>query len=214
MTKLTRQNFLYMLLTAIIFTSGYLYLRYAYYVAEPLPFAQEIVLVVLGTLATILITAILLNKQTEVELTKEQSIKFIELKSALYTELLNYLEELFHRPRIRGDDIIKLQFLTHKLAISASHDVLHQYQQLLQIFAESAKDHQFSHRERDDLHAALAHLTVKIRQDLVGDIDEQADLTASEVEHQVLQNCDLTLSAYDNYELPKDPPNDARHRSQ
>jgi len=195
-----------MLLTAVIFIGGYIYLRYAYYVSEPAPFAQEIVLVVLGTLATILITAILLNKQTEVELTKEQSIKFIELKAALYTELLNYLEELFHRPNIAGDDIITLQFLTHKLAISASHEVLHSYQQLLQIFAQSAKDHQFSHRERDDLHAALARLTVKIRQDLVGDIDEQARLTAGEIERQVLQNCNLTLSAYDSYELPEAEP--------
>ena len=84
MHKLTRENFIYMLLSIFLIIGGYWFLRYAYHVADVAPFSQEIVLVILGTIITIFITAILLNKQTEVELKKEENIKFIELKTDIY----------------------------------------------------------------------------------------------------------------------------------
>ncbi len=83
MKKLNRENIIYMLLSILLVVGGYWFLRYAYQVADAAPFSQEIVLVILGTIITILITAILLNKQTEVELKKEENIKFIELKTDL-----------------------------------------------------------------------------------------------------------------------------------
>jgi len=49
----------------------------------------------LGTIITIMITAILLNKQTEVELKKEENIKFIELKTDIYIQLIDHLEQIF-----------------------------------------------------------------------------------------------------------------------
>jgi len=84
MKKWFENNVLLLIMSASVFIGGYLFLRLAYHVADKFPFTQEIILVVLGTLATILITAMLLNKQTEVELQKEQSIKFIELKTETY----------------------------------------------------------------------------------------------------------------------------------
>ena len=42
-----------------------------------------------------MITAILLNKQTEVELKKEENIKFIELKTDIYIQLIDHLEQIF-----------------------------------------------------------------------------------------------------------------------
>lgn len=39
-----------------------------------------------------MLTALLLNKQTEVELRKEENIKFIELKTEIYVQLMDHLE--------------------------------------------------------------------------------------------------------------------------
>ncbi|WP_297439858.1 hypothetical protein [Sulfurimonas sp.] len=75
MDKFTKK-ILYLLLTFLTLIAGYTYLRYAYKVTDSTPFTQEIVLIILGTIATVFITALLLNKQTEVEIEKEQSIKF------------------------------------------------------------------------------------------------------------------------------------------
>ena len=75
MTQTTK----YIILTAITFVIGFVFLHSAYYEHTKNPYAQEIVLIVFGTIATILITAALLNKQSELELDKEHHIKIFEL---------------------------------------------------------------------------------------------------------------------------------------
>ena len=91
MQKILGNSIFTMLMSAIVFVGGYFFLRLAYKMSDEMPFTQEIILIVLGTLATILITAMLLNKQTAVELDKEQSVKFIELKTETYQNLINTL---------------------------------------------------------------------------------------------------------------------------
>lgn len=204
MSRIQKQTLLYMVLTAVIFVGGYFFLRAAYHLSEPTPFTQEIILIVLGTIATVLITAILLNKQTEVELTKEQNIKFIELKSSIYLDLFNYLEKMLQHPEISERDVVELQFLTHKLAISASPDVLNQYQNLLKVFSRSIGDHHFDYRERTDLHQALAQLTVQIRRDLIGDLDLESHFSRREIERQVMENNATTSRTYDQYHPSKE----------
>ncbi len=80
MNNTFKYRWIYLLLVTVAFIGGYLFLRAAYMVSDEFPFTQEIILVFLGTIATALITALLLNKQTEVELKKEENIKCIELK--------------------------------------------------------------------------------------------------------------------------------------
>ena len=67
-------------IAAVAFIAGYLFLRLAYRVSDPMPFSQEFVLVILGTLTTVVITGLLLHKQSDFELSKELSIKYIDLK--------------------------------------------------------------------------------------------------------------------------------------
>ena len=93
MTKHTK-NIVYLILSLITLIAGYAYIRYAYHATDSFPFTQEIVIIILGTLTTIFITALLLNKQTAVEIEKEQNIRYIELKTAIYQQLLNLLEEM------------------------------------------------------------------------------------------------------------------------
>ena len=185
---LTRENILYMIFTSVLFISGYIYLRYAYRVMDHLPFSQEIVLIILGTIITVLITALLLNKQTEVELRKEESIKFLELKSSIYLKFLDHLEHILLERSASEEDMTKLRFLTHKLAIVASPDVLHEYQKFVELFIRSTKDKTINPQESDEIAMALAKLTTKIREDLLREEDASSIYSTEEISDQILDN--------------------------
>ena len=188
MTKLTRENMSYMLLSIILVIGGYWFLRYAYQVADAAPFSQEIVLVILGTIITILITAILLNKQTEVELKKEENIKFIELKTDIYLQLFNHIEQIILEGNVDEKDKIKLRILAHKLAIVASPDVLEQFEDFLDNFAKVTKDDLVGRSDTNILMDELAELSVFIRRDLVGDIDYRRGINEKELAQQIMDN--------------------------
>ena len=186
--KITRENVMYMVLASALFISGYFYLRYAYKVMDQLPFSQEIVLIILGTIITVLITALLLNKQTEVELRKEESIKFLELKSSIYLKFLDHLEHILLERSASEEDMTKLRFLTHKLAIVASPDVLHEYQKFVELFIRSTKDKTINPQESDEIAMALAKLTTKIREDLLREEDASSIYSTEEISDQILDN--------------------------
>ncbi len=186
--KTVRENLIYLSLTAIVVVGGYAFLRYAYKVMDRAPFTQEIVLILLGTVATVLITAMLLNKQTEVELKKEQSIKFIELKSEIYMDFIAHIEQLMLEKAVTEQDHVRLQFLTHKLAMVASPAVLMQYQGFLEVFNCSARDASLDKRDGGAISTALAELTVKIRQDLVGEQDQDGFYDLTVINQQVMNN--------------------------
>ncbi|BAF71340.1 hypothetical protein [Sulfurovum sp. NBC37-1] len=189
MQKWFENNKVMMLMSAVVFIGGYFFLRLAYHMSDKMPFTQEIILIVLGTLATILITALLLNKQTSVELEKEQSIKFIELKTETYEKLIDTIEEMVIHKDITADDLIRLKFHTHRLAIFASPAVLEEYEHFLDIFNKMiAEDRHVSMKDEDILSEALAKLTVYIRADLVGELDEESGHTAKEIRDQIIAN--------------------------
>lgn len=56
------KNIIYLFLSLMTLIAGYASIRYAYHATDSFPFTQEIVLIILGTLATIFITSLLLNK--------------------------------------------------------------------------------------------------------------------------------------------------------
>jgi hypothetical protein len=188
MHKLTRENLIYMLLSSILIIGGYWFLRYAYQVADAAPFSQEIVLVILGTIITILITAILLNKQTEVELKKEENIKFIELKTDIYLELFDHLEQIILEGNVNQKDKIKLRILAHKLAIVSSPDVLTQFEDFLEKFATVTQDELVGNTDTNILMDELAELSVYIRQDLIGDLDQRKGIDPKELAKQIIEN--------------------------
>jgi len=189
MNQVIKNNILMMLPSIILFVGGYFFLRLAYHMSDKMPFTQEIILVVLGTLATILITAMLLNKQTSVELEKEQSVKFIELKTETYRDLIDRIESIVLHRNITQDELTQLQFHTHRLAIVASPAVLEEYQKFLKVFHHQiAQDKHVSDTDEDLLAEALAKLTVHIRKDLVGELDEQSNKSASQIRRQILAN--------------------------
>ncbi|WP_457616075.1 hypothetical protein [Lutibacter sp.] len=157
----------YLLVTFFTFVVGYLFLRFAYYQTSQIPYAQEIVLIVLGTIATMAVTAALISKQSEVEIQKEQRVKVFELKSELYIELINFIEKIITKGNITKNDLVSLEFLTHKISIVANPEVLLEYSNFIDTVKQIANDTKISALESDELSVKLAKLCGKIRYDLI-----------------------------------------------
>jgi hypothetical protein len=184
-----KNNGILMLLSAIVFVGGYFFLRLAYNFTDTMPFTQEILLIVLGTIATILITAMLLNKQTSVELEKEQSVKFIELKTETYQKLIDTIEDIMLLDEVHDNELTKLRFHTHRLAIFASPAVLKEYRNFLNVFNEKiARDKNVSMEDADLVSDALAKLTIDIRADLVGELDAESEHSKKQISQQIMEN--------------------------
>ena len=186
--QLRRQNLIYLGLSVLLVIGGYLWLRSAYAAARDWPFTQEILLVILGIVATILITALLLNKQTEVELEKEWSIKLADLKTDIYMSLIDHIEHLLASGKVTPEDKLRLRFLTHKLALVAAPNVLEEYERFIGVFHSASSDDVFSAREAGAIHEALARLTAEIRGDLVGETDTRSGYSAKEIRQQIMDN--------------------------
>ena len=189
-----QKQLLYLILSFLTLVAGYAYLRYAYKVTDSTPFTQEIVLIILGTVATIFITALLLNQQTAVEIEKEQSIKFLELKAGTYEKLLDLMEEMSLMDRFSNRELTHLQFITHRLAIVASADVLKEYQNFLTVISRLSEDNSFS-GDAEALSQALGSLTVQIRKDLIG--RSSSEYTAAEI-RDIISNNSLQLQLIRN----------------
>jgi len=170
------QTIKYITLTLITFILGYIFLRTAYYEHMKNPYAQEIVLIVLGTVATILITAALLNKQSELELDKEHHLKIFELKSSIYIDLINFLEKIITKGQVSNNEMIYLEFLTHKISLVANKEVLEEYSNFLDIINKTLDNKLISADDSDEISASLAKLTVKIRQDILIKDDQNLEI--------------------------------------
>ncbi len=175
----------YFLVTIVTFLTGYLFLRLAYFNTMKDPYAQEIVLIVLGTIATLSVTAALISKQSEVELQKEQRVKVFNLKSELYLDLINFIEKIISAGKILEKDLVSLEFLTHKISIIASHEVLKEYTHLIEAVKKVAFDHKITPLESEELSKQLARLCARIRYDLILNDNHKKD-----IQHLLEKNID------------------------
>jgi type II secretory pathway pseudopilin PulG len=175
-------------LTSVTVIAGYFFLRYAYKVTDTTPFTQEIVLIILGTVATILITALLLNQQTAVDIKKEQNIKFLDLKTKTYEELIQKIENITISMKVTDSDLVNLQFLTHRLAIFSSPQVLKEYHNFLESLNYVAHDRKISIKDSIIISEGLANLTTQIRADLLGEADLLGDYSQNEIKKLILKN--------------------------
>tara|TARA_R110002096_G_scaffold379_2_gene2265 strand:- start:4478 stop:5059 length:582 start_codon:yes stop_codon:yes gene_type:complete len=167
---LKNKNINYLILSFLTLIAGYAFIRIAYHATDSFPFTQEIILIILGTVATIFITALLLNQQTSVEIQKEQSIRYLDIKTTTYQLLLDLLEEMSLMEKFSNKDIIRLQFITHKLSVVASPEVIDEYQSFISVIKEISNDNSFM-GEMQRLHDSLSKLIVLIRQDILGEND-------------------------------------------
>ncbi|RMG40833.1 MAG: hypothetical protein D6725_02730 [Planctomycetota bacterium] len=183
-------------LVALTFFAGYVFLRYSYQVAEPYPFSQEFVLVVLGTLATAMITSLLLHKQTEAELSKEQAVKYIELKSSVYTKLIDDVERLAARGKLDRADLRHLEYLVHRIAIVGSPEVLRAYGEFIRGVGAAFRDSEVSEADSDLVMRHLATLTIALRRDLIGELDAAYPELAASIERDILDNAERSADTF------------------
>jgi hypothetical protein len=191
MKKLRRDSAILLGLSVLLISMSYIFFRYAYRVADQFPFSQEIILAFVGAIITILITAVLLNKQTEVEVRKEGIIKYLELKSQIYMDLLDHLERIMQKGKAEPSDILRLKFLNHKIAVIASPEVLLSFEEFIKAFTETVDDPSLEQEDKDKLMRDLSKLTIAIREDLVGHLDEQTEFSHSMIASQIKRNADI-----------------------
>ncbi len=175
----------YLLISLATFIIGYIYLRFAYTSTQDIPFVQEIILVVLGTIVTIAITAALLSKQSEVEIEKEQRVKIFDLKSGLYFDLIEFIEKILKKSEITEKDLITLEFLTHKISVVANLDVLKAYADFTRTFRETTLDSKINALESDAISAELAKLCGAIRYDLINKEDDTNIKVQKLIDHNI-----------------------------
>ncbi len=192
MKRISIRQIILLLLTAVTVVGGYAFLRYAYGVTDSTPFTQEIVLIILGTVATVLITALLLNQQTAVEIEKEQSIKVIELKTRIYEDLINKIEEMSLSDNVYEHDIVRLRFIMHRLAIISAPEVLNEFYNFLDVLGRCVKNGTIQDNS-EEVALALANLTIKIRNDLIGDMDLLENYTEEQIRQLILRNTDESM---------------------
>ncbi len=198
MNSIESKKFLYLVLTLFTVVAGYFYLRYAYKVTDTTPFTQEIVLIILGTLATIFITALLLNQQTAVEIQKEQNVKFLDLKTQTYDKLLELMENMATKTHITKEEITKLQFITHRLAIFSSPLVLEEYNNFLNVIAKISEDGTFKN-DTEELSKALSNLTVYIREDLLNENSSEKIFSKAQIKKMISKNSSSSTKIHINH---------------
>ena len=169
----SRSVMLALLLAVIV--AGYLGFRYFYGISSDYPFSQEILLVFIGAIATVLITALLLNQQTELELRKEGQVLLLERKSAAYAALIEHLGDIVEKGRLSAPSLAELRVLNHKMAMVASAEVIRQFGKVLARLDEAARDRNIARAEQERIMRAVAVLTWHMRRDLLGRIPGEDD---------------------------------------
>jgi hypothetical protein len=198
MKKLTRQNMILFLLAILLSLTSFLFFRFFLDQNQWVPpFATEIAAVLLGSILTVVITAILLNKQTETEMLKERNSILLAKKIEVYDQLMQEIEAILTstEERIAAITVIKIQILNQKISFLASEDVLKGFHKFADTFSKAAKDSKFTQDEMDDLIQAISELSIKIRYDLASE-EERLDFDEKRLKDLIQRNTSTLLQTY------------------
>ncbi len=191
MKALTNSPVLSMVLLLAVIIAGYLGFRYFYGISADYPFSQELLLVFIGAVATVLITALLLNQQTELELKKEGQVLLLDQKSAIYSSLIEHIGGIVEKGAMSEAQLAELRVLNHKLAMIGGADVITQFREVLAQLDQAVRDQVIAPREQGQIMAAVAVLTWHMRHDLLGRInDAQSERILQDI---IANNADLAL---------------------
>lgn len=186
--KLTHKNIPILVLIAIVLVLGYLVLRIIFKDTTP-AITYELFAAILGFTLTALVTFLLLNKQTEAELRKEESIQFLNLKMSVYQELLKQLHDVISKRKIKKEDITELRLLNQQISFVASAEVLQAFNNFVKFFALQTKKENLDDKIIDGLLDEMSKLTVFIRRDLFQ--TDKKELTSKEIERLILSSNDF-----------------------
>ncbi len=160
--------------TAIVTVFGYLLVRSILDSKSVMPITFELYAALLGVILTALITFSLLSKQTQAELNKEESIKFLDLKINVYTELINQVQDIMSKAEITDIDMIEIRLLNQKITYVASVEVLEAFNRFADEFARKARKEKISDNDIDDLLLRLSDVSLAVREDLLSSRESEA----------------------------------------
>jgi len=160
----------YMLFSIALVGAGYLAFREMFVESEPVPFAREVVLVFLGAVATIYLTAVLLNRQTELELRKEGQVIILQQKNDIYMACIETVAQIVE-VALHNDDLInELRVLSHKLAVLGSADVIASFENVLDTLVSGLRDGKLNSEDGSNIMKAVAEMTSAMRRDILEEI--------------------------------------------
>jgi len=185
--RAARVVLLILLLATLI--AGYLVFRYLYGISADFPFSQELLLVFIGAIATVLITALLLNQQTELELRKEGQVLLLDQKATVYTRVVEHIGDMIENGRLEPGELADLRVLNHRLAMIGSAEVIARFNDVLDHLDCAVERQTISPDEQDAIMRAVAVLTYYMRRDLLGRIAGEDE--AAVLQDIVANNADL-----------------------
>ena len=175
--KHRRVDLAYMVLAVAILVVGYSAFRFLFYAGEGAVFAQESILVLLGAVATIFITATLLNRQTELELRKEGSVLLLEQKNTVYMTAIEIVADIVEGRRYDDDLVDALRVLNHKLAVVGSGEVITAFRAVLDNLLTGLGHGELSEEAAERVMHAIAEVTIAMRADVLSEIGGEIDDT-------------------------------------
>ncbi len=147
---------------------GIVFVFRSMYLAEDiLPFAQEMTLIFLGAVVTIILTAALLNRQTDLELRKEGRVIILQQQCDIYMACIEKVAEIVETARHDAKLIDELRVLNHKLAVVASAGVVSSFEQVLESLQSGFADGTLSDGDGEGVMNAVADLTIAMRSDVL-----------------------------------------------
>jgi hypothetical protein len=146
---------------------SYFIFREILFKAESNPITFELTAGLIGVIVTTLITFLLLNKQTNAELKKEENILFLDLKAKIYTELMAQIQDILTKGEVKEIDRIEIKILNQKIAFIASEEVLEAFNEFSALFSQIARSNDVSDDEEHLLFESLSKVSVAIREDLL-----------------------------------------------
>jgi len=175
-------------------------------------YTQEISAAFLGGVITVVITGFLLQKQTEVELSKERNVEILRQKLSVYGEMLKNLEEVIRGGSVGEADKIKMHLHFQRLIQIAPLEVLKSFHEFLEKYRKAGADGEIKDEEIDVLLEKLRKVNLCIRIDIASPEEREGpeqrkeleDLTAKSLEvlsgkvtrEDFLANCNDFDKAY------------------
>ncbi len=175
-----RRDLAYITLAAALLIIGYGAFRILFYAGEGAVFAQETILVMLGAVATIFITATLLNRQTELELRKEGSVLLLEQKNTVYMAAIETVADIVEGRRYDDALVDDLRVLNHKLAVVGSGEVIAAFHKVLEKLLAGLSGGQLGEEAAENVMHAIAEVTVAMRADMLSEIGGEIDANVRE----------------------------------
>jgi hypothetical protein len=199
-----KRDVVYMALAVALLVVAYAAFRLLFYAGEGSVFAQESILVLLGAVATIFITATLLNRQTELELRKEGSVLLLEQKNKIYMAAIETVADIVEGRRYDDELVDALRVLNHKLAVVGSREVIAAFHDVLAKLLAGLSAGELGEQAAEEVMHAIAEVTVAMRSDMLSEIGEEID---DEVRKAILSNS-RGMERIDDLEV-LEPPQDS-----